>query len=116
MLVEAKITVPLDYDYFSAEVGELVIGNARSYKQNFITIEYYDDSKATEDNEWIGVTKTTRVPVEVGSIVRLYCGCGEIAVRYDCEPLCNECEYEAPEDHRLDTGYHAMDYMRDWDD
>lgn len=118
MLVEATITKDLDYDYLCASKGEVISGRARSYKQDFITVEIYDDSDAIpEQDDWVGKFIDVRVPIEVGSIKRLYCGCGAVANReVNCEPFCKDCEYEAPERFDLDTGYHAMDYMRDWDD
>lgn len=130
MFVKAISEQEVIGDYILIEVGDEVWGNVRSYNQEFITIEEMYDNKnyiegKIDENGWPENVddyfkyRNIRLKIKKGSIERLYCDCGNFATReYASQLLCNDCEYEDPQPHyeRLDTGYHAMDYMRDWDD
>ena len=112
MLVEAISNEKIDTDYLIIEKGDNIIGVCRSYNQDTISV----DDCLELDNEPYFKTIHRKVKIKKGTIKRLFCGCGNYATKYiDDEPLCDECEYEKPEFHLLDTGYHAMDYLRDWD-
>ncbi|MGV2452418.1 UNVERIFIED_CONTAM: hypothetical protein POZ17_19600 [Ralstonia mannitolilytica] len=127
MLVKAISQQVIDAEYCCIEIGDEIRGVARSYTQNFITIEQmYDNEQYVEgeidENGYpeniqdAFKYRNIKVKVKVGSIKRLYCGCGSFAVReHGTEPLCMNCNYESPHFEEVDTGYHAMDYMRDWD-
>lgn len=130
MFVKAISEQEVIGDYIHIEVGDEVWGNVRSYNQEFITIEEMYDNKnyiegkidengCPENIDDYFKYRNIRLKIKKGSIERLYCGCNEFATHEDrSEAFCNDCKYEDPQPHyeRLDTGYHAMDYMRDWDD
>lgn len=128
MFVKAISNQEVTGDYIHIEAGSEINGNARSYSQGFITITemfdnpYYiqgetDENGFPENIDDMFKYRDIKVDVEIDSIERVYCDCGEFAVRKEnSEYFCSECKYEKHEGETLDTGYHAMDYMRDWDD
>jgi hypothetical protein len=98
-------------DYFEINVGAEIWGNVRSYSQDFIIIrEMYDnkdwiagkedENGCPENIEECFKYRNIKIKVKKGSIERLYCGCGKIAIREDMsEAFCGDCEYESSEDH-----------------
>lgn len=123
MQVKATITEDLRYDYLWFDKGEEIYGVARGYGQDFITVELYDDSMGTEENGWAHRIRNIRVKVEPGSIKRLLCHYNDEYCSKEIVPvgthhgfLCTACkaENDSTIEERLDTGYHAMDYMQDW--
>ena len=112
MLVEAESNQKIDDNYLIIEKGDIIVGVCRAYNQNTILV---DDLEELDDEPYFKTIKR-RVEVVKGTIKRLVCGCNNYATKViEDEPLCDECEYEKPEVHLLDTGYHAMDYLRAWD-
>jgi len=109
-------------DYIHIEVGDEVWGNVRSYNQDFLTIEeMYDNPKYIEGEvdengfpeniDDMFKYRDIRLKIKTGSIERLYCGCGEIAIREDMsEAFCKDCKYEEPEDHSY-LCYDSLDWL-----
>lgn len=123
MFVEAIINETIDRDYFYVEKGEKITGNVRSYNQDFMVLEEMHDNpdfigEANEDNyDDLFIYTKTRIIIKKGSVKKVYCGCNKPAIReINNEYLCADCDYEEPHFERLDNGYHAMDYLRDFDD
>lgn len=122
MQVKAILNEPLNYDYLFGEIGDEVYGVARSYGQDFITTKLYDDSNASEENEWEPTVRLIKIKVVKGSIKRLrcyyddeYCSKEIVEVSTHHHFLCTACrkENDSMPEERLDTGYHAMDYLQD---
>jgi hypothetical protein len=104
MFVEAIVNENIDREFLILEIGNRISGNARSYKQNFIkvyeTIEVdYDYNELGEITNGGIKEVVTKVMIKENSIKKVECGCGKLATREICsEYLCDECEYEEPED------------------
>ena len=99
MFVEAIVNEEIDRDYLYLSIGDKISGHVRSYKQDFIKktecIDVIGDSEETFDI----IENEIKVKIKMGSIKKVYCGCSELATREVCgEYLCDECEYEEPED------------------
>lgn len=121
MFVKAISEQEIINDYIHIEIGDEVWGNARSYNQDFINFEeMYDNKKYIEGEiDENGFPKNIddmfkyrniKVKVKIGSIERLYCACGEIAIREESsESFCSNCEYEKPEDHSY-LCYDSLDW------
>lgn len=111
MFVQAISEQEIIGDYIHIEIGDEVWGKARSYSQDFITIEEMYDNKnyiegkvdengCPENIDDMFKYRNIRLKIKTKSISRLYCGCGEIATREETsEALCSNCEYEKSEDH-----------------
>ena len=105
MFVKAISNQEIDRELAFIEIGGEVYGNVKSYKQDFMIMDMavdigeteYDDKGNVTDMEFIN--EKIRLKLVPDSIEAVYCGCGNRATRYQCEPLCDECEYEEPEDH-----------------
>lgn len=105
MFVKAISNQEIDRELIFIEKGGEVYGNVKSYQQDFMIINeavdleitHYDEDGYIEDVEY--VYEKIRLKIEPNSIEAVYCGCGNRATRYQGELLCNECEYEEPEDH-----------------
>ena len=98
MQVKAILDENLRYDYLWFDKGEEIYGVARSYNQDTITVELYEDSHATEDNDWEPIITNIKVKVLKGSIERLRCYyndefCSKEIVPVDShhEFLCTAC-------------------------
>lgn len=132
MLVKAiaEESLSLGEDFY-CDKGDEIYGVCRSYNQDTVTVEYFIfDCKNKKCNmeecfSDCGTTKQKKVKIKQGSIERIYCyyneeGCKgkTIVPSYTHHQfLCTSCKAEEDYIHyeRLDTGYHVMDYMRDWD-
>lgn len=105
MFVKAISNQEIDRELAFIEIGCEVYGNVKSYNQDFMIMDLNVDIGKTEYDEQGNVTdmefinEKIRLKLVPDSIEKVYCGCGNRATRYQCEPLCNECEYEEPEDH-----------------
>ena len=116
---------------FCCDKGDEIYGICRSYDQNTITVNYFlfdcKNKGCTEQECFFdcGTTKQKKVKIKQDSIERIHCyynedGCkGQriVPVHTHHNFLCISCKKEEDSipDEILDTGYHAMDYMRDWD-
>ena len=104
MFVKAISNQEIDRELIFIEKGGEVYGNVKSYKQDFMIMECAVDIGATEYDEEGNITnmefinEKIRLKLVPNSIEKVFCGCGNRATRYQCEPLCDECEYEEPED------------------
>lgn len=104
MFVEAIVDENIDREYLTLEKGDKISGNVKSLKQNFINnpewidiIYKYDDKG--EPLEFDVIEKVFRIKLKEGSLKKVDCGCGKLAVKEVCgEYLCEDCEYEEPED------------------
>ena len=105
MFVKAISNQQIDRELAFIEKLSDVYGNVKSYKQDFMIIECAVDIGATEYDEEGNITnmefinEKIRLKLVPNSIEKVFCGCGNRATRYQGELLCNECEYEEPEDH-----------------
>ena len=106
MFIKAISAQKIDSDYLQIDIGEEVSGNVRSYNQDFLFIEeMYDNPEFNEEpneenHHLMFKSRNIRLSLEKNSIQPAYCGCGERAkYEYRCEYLCENCEYEEPEDH-----------------
>ena len=111
MFVKAISEQEVIGDYVHIEIGDEVWGNVRSYGQDFMNVkEMYDNKDYVEgDIDKNGYPeniddcfkyRNIRLKIKKGSIERLYCGCGELAIHEEfSEAFCNNCKYEEPEDH-----------------
>ncbi len=104
MFVEAIVNENIDREYLCLEIGNKISGNVRSYNQKFIKIyetidvDYEYDELGEITNGGIK-DRIIKVLIKDGSIKKVSCGCGNKATREICgEYLCDECEYEKPED------------------
>ena len=104
MFIEAIVNENINREYLTLEIGDKISGNVKSLKQNFINnpecvdITYKYDDKG-EPIEFDVIEKVFRINLKEGSLKKVDCGCGNIASReINSEYLCNECEYEEPED------------------
>ena len=103
MFVEAIADEQIDNDYFLVEKGSIIYGNVRSYNQDFMNdTEVVDIEEIVDEDGFISdailVYKPIRFKIKKGSIKSVFCGCGNRATRYEGDVLCDECEYEEPED------------------
>ena len=104
MFVKAISNQEIDRELAFIEIGGEVYGNVKSYNQDFMIMDIavdigeteYDDEGNVTDMEFIN--EKIRLKLVPESIEKVYCGCGNRATRYQTEPLCDECEYEEPED------------------
>lgn len=101
MFVEAIVDEDIDREYLCLSIGDKIYGNVRSYKQSFIKYNELVEAKVCIINQEIDYIKEKEIKVKVklGSIKKVYCGCGELAWReIDGQCLCFKCKYEEPED------------------
>lgn len=105
MFVKAISNQEIERELIFIEIGDEVYGNVKSYKQDFMIIDeavdleitLYDEEGNIEDVNY--KYEKIRLKLVPDSIEKVYCGCGNRATRCQYEPLCDECDYEEPEDH-----------------
>jgi hypothetical protein len=102
MFIQAIADEQIDNNHFLLEKGSIIYGNVRSYNQDFMNDTEIVDVEEIVDEygftiDTILVYKPIRFKIKKGSIKSLFCGCGKRAIRYKHDVLCDECEYEKPE-------------------